>query len=120
MALLENSKWFHGPDHKPVMTADGLTFVPIKSDVQQAILEYPRPRVLAFSPRQKTELDQVLDEVKANAHEIEDIVVLYRSKKGGYFTVSNQGDTAGNLLFIEKAKMRFLQDDKPPGGSQAG
>lgn len=79
-----------------------------------------RPKIVPFTPKPSTELDQILDEVKANAHDIEDIVILYRSKKGEYVTVSNQGDTAGNLLFIEKAKMRFLQDDKPPSGSSAG
>jgi hypothetical protein len=47
---------------------------------------------------------------------------LFKDRKGDYVSVSNQGDTAGNLLFIEKAKLKFLQQDdkKPPAAPSAG
>jgi hypothetical protein len=48
--------------------------------------------------------------------------VLFKTKKGEYVSVSNQGDVAGNLFFMEKAKMKFLIDDdkKPPAAPSTG
>jgi myo-inositol-hexaphosphate 3-phosphohydrolase len=73
----------------------------------------PGPRLVKFESRQsKSDVQQVIDDVRGQAEEIDDIVIVYRRKGGGLQTISNQGNTAGTFYFLEQAKVIFMSNSR--------
>ncbi len=75
----------------------------------------PGPRLVKFESRQsKSDVQQVIDDVRVQAEGIEDIVIVYRRKGGGFQTISNQGNTSGTFYFLEQAKVIFMSNPRKP------
>lgn len=66
------------------------------------------------NPKPKTVVEMALDEVRSISNTIEDIVILVRDKSGDIISISNQGDSAGVIYFVEKAKLKLLEPKEPP------
>jgi hypothetical protein len=85
--------------------------VPVPAEVVEKILG---PRILPFRgkpvERQPKNFAQCVNEEFAKeAANAEGVVILYRTKDGQNKVLSDQGDIAATLLFVEKAKQAFLR-----------
>lgn len=73
-----------------------------------------KPTLLAFTPRRpKTNGECVSEEFRKIAATVTGVVILYQQADGSYMTMSDQGDDAGTVYFIEKAKLSLLSSADP-------
>jgi hypothetical protein len=76
-------------------------------------------KLVEFTPKEKTDVDQVLDDVRALAPTLTDIVIAVRGKDGDFSFYSNQGSTPGLFYFLEQGKAKILQLESEGWGTTA-
>lgn len=86
--------------------------VPLSHGAPEVVDKIAGPRILPWRQRRdKSFAECVNDEFKKDAPKAVAVAILYKMDNGAYKMLTDQGDIAGGILLIERAKQYLLQEN---------